>query len=87
MWQIGINDLGKNGFMNMTIQKEQDTNDIIRTCEQLIDAGIASDHALKAACDICNVNFDSFLQSEKEKIKHKIEEVYKARNNADNRKG
>ena len=87
MWQVGISGMGKNGFMNMTMQKEQDTKDIIRTCEQLIDAGIASDQALKTACEFCNVNFDSFLHSEKEKIRRKVEEVYKARNNVDNRKG
>ena len=87
MWQVGITDLGKNGFMNMSMQKEQDMKDVIRTCEQLIGAGVNSDQALKTACEFCNVNFDSFLHSEKEKIRLKVEEVYKAKNNADNRKG
>ena len=87
MMQIGLSGLGKNGFTNMLMQNEQDTKDVIRTCEQLIDAGITSDQALKTACDFCNVNFDNFLYSEKEKIRRKVEEVYKAKNNTDNKRG
>lgn len=87
MMQVGISGLGKNGFVNMIVQKEQDMKDVIKTSEQLIEAGVASEQAIKTACDFCNVNFDSFLRAEKEKIRLKVEEVYQAKNNSDKRKG
>lgn len=87
MMQVGISGLGKNGFVNMIVQKEQDMKDVIKTSEQLIEAGVASEQAIKTACDFCNVNFDSFLRTEKEKIRLKVEEVYQAKNNSDKRKG
>lgn len=87
MMQVGITDLGKNGFVNMLMQNEQDAKKVIKTCEHLIEAGVTSDTIINCACDFCNVSFDSFMSSEKEKIKRKVEEIYKTKNNAENRKG
>ena len=87
MWQVGISGLGKNGFVNMIMQREQDMKDVIKTSEQLIDAGITSDQAIKTACDFCNVNFGQFLTSEREKIRLKVEEVYQSKYNSNKRKG
>ena len=87
MWQVGISGMGKNGFMNMKMQTEQDINAIIKTCEQLIEAGVTSDSVIEHACSFCNINFNNLLLSDREKIRRKVEEIYKAKHNSDNRKG
>ena len=87
MMQVGITDLGKNGFTNMLMQNEQDAKAVIKTCEQLMEAGVTSDVVINCACGFCNISFDSFMRSEKEKIRRKVKEIYQAKNNSDNRKG
>ena len=87
MMRVGISGLGKNGFTNMLMQSEQDIKAVIKTCEQLMEAGVASDIVINYACGFCNVSFDSFMRSEKEKIRRKVEEIYQAKNNAENKKG
>lgn len=84
MWQIGISGMGKNGFVNMELQKQQDTVKIIKTCEQLIEiGGMTADMSLKTACEVHNINFKNFLESEQEKITRKIEKIYKSKHNSD----
>lgn len=86
MMQVGLVGMGRNGFMNAIMQDEQDTKAIIRTCEQLIEAGYVPETAIDKACDFCNINFDRMLSSEKAKIRKKVEEIYQSSKNSDKRK-
>ena len=86
MMQVGLTNMGRNGFMNAIIQDEQDSKAIISTCEQLIAAGYVPETAINKACDFCSVNFDRMLSSEKAKIRRKVEEIYQSSKNSDKRK-
>ena len=86
MMQVGLTNIGRNGFMNAIMQDEQDSKAIISTCEQLIAAGYVPDTAINKACDSCNISFDSILSNEKAKIRKKVEEIYQSNKNSDKRK-
>lgn len=86
MMQVGLTNMGRNGFMNAIMQEEQDSKKIINTCEQLIAAGYIPETAINKACDSCNISFDSILSNEKAKIRKKVEEIYQSNKNSDKRK-
>ena len=78
MMQVGIVGMGKNGFMNQIMQSEQDTNKIIKTCEELIIAGYNPNIVIEQACQKNGIRMNSLTDIDKQRIVKKVEEIYKS---------
>ena len=78
MMQVGLAGMGKNGFMNQIMQSDQDTNKIIKTCEELIIAGYNPNIVIEQACQKCGVRMNSLTDIDKQRIVKKVEEIYKS---------
>ena len=78
MMQVGIIGMGKNGFMNQIMQSEQDTNKIIKTCEELIIAGYNPNIVIEQACQKNGIRMNSLTDIDKQRIVKKVEEIYKS---------
>lgn len=78
MMQVGLVGMGKNGFMNQIMQSEQDTNKIIKTCEELIIAGYNPNIVIEQACQKNGIRMNSLTDMDKQRIVKKVEEIYKS---------
>jgi hypothetical protein len=78
MMQIGIVGMGRNGFMNQIMQSEQNTDKIIKTCEQLIAAGYNPNIVIEQACYSCGVSMNSLTDMDKQRLVKKVEEIYRS---------
>lgn len=78
MMQVGIVGMGKNGFMNQIMQSDQDTNKIIKTCEELIIAGYNPNIVIEQACQKNGIRMNSLTDIDKQRIVKKVEEIYKS---------
>lgn len=78
MMQVGLVGMGKNGFMNQIMQSDQDTNKIIKTCEELIIAGYNPNIVIEQACHKCGIRVNSLTDLDKQRIVKKVEEIYQS---------
>lgn len=78
MMQVGLVGMGKNGFMNQIMQSDQDTNKIIKTCEELIIAGYNPNIVIEQACQKNGIRMNSLTDIDKQRIVKKVEEIYKS---------
>lgn len=80
MMHIGIIGEGRKNMslMNYIIQSEQDTNKIIKTCEELIIAGYNPNIVIEQACQKSGIRMNSLTDIDKQRIVKKVEEIYKS---------
>lgn len=79
MMQVGIVDMGRNGFMNHIMQSEQDTDKIIKACEQLIAAGYNPNIVIEQACHSCGISMNSLTDVDKMRLVKKVEKICQSR--------
>lgn len=81
MMQIGVIGNGRTehrALMNYVMQSDQDTNKIIKTCEELLAAGYNPNIVIEQACQKCGIRINSLIDIDKQRIVKKVEEIYKS---------
>ena len=80
MFNVGITGMGQNGFMNMIMQSDEDTQRVITEFDKRIsELGHAVPPALvfKDVLDDLGIREKDLTHADRERIKRKIEEVSK----------
>ena len=81
MMQIGVIGNGRTehrALMNYVMQSDQDTNKIIKICEELLAAGYNPNIVIEQACQKCGIRLSNLTDMDKNRLVKKVEEIYKS---------